>query len=332
MKVLVFGATGYTGSLLLHLLHRHSEVDDIIPVSRSRPGQNITAVLPQLGSKDLSKFHTSHGNLISVEHAHTLHPDVVFSCLPHGQAQIITPFSPSSLIIDLSADFRFTNSNIYEDRYERTAPRLKNIVYGLSEWFRKDIQQADVIANPGCYPTGALLPLLPLMPVITGPIVIHAMSGISGAGKKSDSSFAYCERNESIQAYHPGSSHRHHAEIQEKLQTTKAAVPPVIFNPHLVPLSQGLYTTITTSISCEDSDIQSALDTAYGESPFIHTHHELPDLKWVQNSNRVVIGWHCEQSQLILCSAIDNLWKGASGQAVQNMNIRLGFAEHEGIQ
>jgi N-acetyl-gamma-glutamyl-phosphate reductase len=360
---------------VMKLLANHPSVETILPVSSSRPGEHLTAVYPGLAPALLEKTHD--GVLLGVGEARAEDPDVVFAALPHlKSAEVCAPFFDSSVVIDLSADFRIPDVTLFESAYGSRPPRediLSRSAYGLTEWFRDEVRRADIIANPGCYPTAALLPLLPLLRdgLVTGPISITAMSGISGAGRKASVNLLFTERSENVNAYAPGSTHRHWAEISHYARrylagggdadgadseaanagggspttgATSAARPAartggvsdqILFTPHLVPIKRGIAAT-TSCVLTADADAASvaeSLERSYGTEPFVgFSSRPVPETRDVRGSNRCDIGYHVEGGMLLLFSVIDNLEKGAAGQAVQNMNVRFGVEETAGLE
>jgi N-acetyl-gamma-glutamyl-phosphate reductase len=264
---------------------------------------------------------------------------VVFSALPHLEsARLCAPFLAKSVVIDLSADFRLKDLQAFQAAYGTPPPRadlLEQAVYGLPEWHGDAIRSADLIANPGCYPTAVLLPLLPIAreALIGGEIHVSSISGISGAGRKVKTEYLFCERSENACAYAPGKSHRHVSEMEEQLRA-EAPGASILFVPHLAPLRKGMCATIMVPMSAAatEAEIASIFEAAYGRSPCIILRGEtIPQTAEVRGSNRCDIGWRIEGRTLMLFSAIDNLMKGASGQAIQNMNIRMGFPETSGL-
>lgn len=345
MKAVILGATGYTGMILMKLLAEHPRVDTIIPVSSSKTGDSIFSTDPRLGrasklsSSIRRKTEPTDSLMVSVEIAKGLHPDVVFSALPHlASAEICSAFAGDSVIVDLSADFRLKDAAVFTRAYG-TAPARpdlgKNAVYGLCEIYRKEIEKTDIIANPGCYPTASILPLYPLARkgLLKGNIIINALSGISGAGRKEAMHLLFCERTENTCAYAPGKSHRHCAEIEQEVLPFMGG-GDLFFTPHLVPLKRGM--EVTTAVSVKpgtgENTIRDCLEEYYRETSFVEVRGErIPETRDVWGTNRCDIGWHLSGNTLFLFSVIDNLVKGASGQAVQNMNIRFGFEETDGL-
>ncbi len=337
MKVAVLGSTGYTGMVLLRILANHPQVAVVMPASSSRAGASLREVDPGLGAALHAKCD---GSLVDLETVRAAKPDVVFSALPHlTSSKVCEPFFGKSVVIDLSADFRVPDAALFTRAYGEPPPRVDlqlDSCYGLAEWYGKEILEADIIANPGCYPTATLLPLLPLARkgLIQGKIVVNAFSGISGAGRKEQINLLFHERSENVNAYNPGTKHRHWSEIHYHLSRSGKQLP-MLFTPHLVPIKQGI--AVTTSCTLRDGvteeSIAAAFKEAYGTRPFVRLlAGTIPETRWVRNSNRCDIGWHVEDQELLLFSAIDNLVKGASGQAVQNMNLRFGFDETEGLR
>jgi len=338
MKAAVIGTSGYTGLILLRLLANHPHVDEIIPVSSSQYGKNILSIDPGTGENIINKCTSTSAKCISIEEAVKLNPDIVFACLPHLKSAVLCkPFFGTSIVIDLSADLRLNDPLVFEKAYNAPVSNpalLDKAVYGLSEWNYAKIKTADIIANPGCYPTASLLPLLP--PVkegfVKGICTINAISGISGAGKKLKEYLLFCERTESIWAYSPGTTHRHTPEIQQEISLINDNIK-ILFTPHLAPLKRGMVATATVQLTQQiiDKDLQELYKSYYSECRFIRINQNIPSSRDVWGSNRCDISWHIEDNTLMLFSAIDNLIKGASGQAIQNMNIRFGFPEESGL-
>lgn len=338
MKVAVLGTTGYTGMLLIRLLSQHKAVSRILPGSSSQAGTPILDMDGALSPTIMEKLGNG-GKLLTVEEVEAEKPDVVFAALPHlTSAKVLEPFFGNSVIIDLSADFRFRDPELFQRVYKETHPRpdlLAKAVYGLAEVFTEEIRASDLIANPGCYPTATLLPLVPLVKgnLVRGFIVVNALSGISGAGRSAKLNNLFCERSENTNAYSPGTTHRHAAEIRQILERVGGS-GDLFFTPHLVPLKQGMAVTTVVELEREltDEELDSLYEEAYGGRPFVRIRGtRIPETKEVRNSNRCDIAWHREGKRLILFSVLDNLVKGASGQAVQNMNIRFGLPETAGL-
>jgi N-acetyl-gamma-glutamyl-phosphate reductase len=340
VKTAILGTSGYTGQVLLRLLLAHPDVEEITPVSSSKQGKQITDFDAGINKEAaLEKFETTQGKCVDIQEAYQQKFDVVFAALPHlKSAKLCAPFLGKAVVIDLSADFRIKDAVLFEKAYGVRPPRedlLDQAVYGLCEWYREEIKKSDLIANPGCYTTAGLLPLLPLVKenLAAGPIIINAISGISGAGKKSKENLLFCERSENLWAYAPGKTHRHSFEIQAELAKIDPKVD-MYFTPHLAPLMRGIATTITVQLAEELSQEQvvALYDNYYGSCPFIGLRKTgIPQTKEVWGSNRCDIGVHGQGTILYLFAVLDNLIKGASGQAVQNMNIRFGIEETAGL-
>jgi N-acetyl-gamma-glutamyl-phosphate reductase len=337
MKAAILGTTGYTGMLLARLLVDHPEVDHLLPVSSSKTGRKLSEVDP--GFQDPQGKIPGGGVLFSLEAAQEGKPEVVFSALPHLEsARLCAPFLQSSVVIDLSADFRLKDPGVFEAAYGTAPPRtdlLEQAAYGLPECHGQAVRSADLIANPGCYPTSVLLPLLPIARegLIGGEVQVFSISGISGAGRKLKPEYLFCERSENACAYAPGKNHRHVSEMEEQLKVVSPEAS-ILFIPHLAPLRKGMCSTITVPLSqgVTGSDIASIFEAAYRQAPFIGLRGEsIPQTAEVRGSNRCDIGWRIQGRTLMLFSALDNLMKGASGQAVQNMNVRMGFPETSGL-
>ena len=343
MKAAVLGATGYTGLILLRLLTDHPDVTAILPVSSSHAGQRVRDIDPGLSPAINVKTASCGGQLVpvgrAVAEAERGGLDVVFAGLPHlKSAEVCAPFFGKSVVIDLSADFRFKDPDLFAKTYGSAHPKpelLTKAVYGLAEWYRDDVRRADLIAQPGCYPAATLLPLLPFLKegFVKGTVITNAISGISGAGKKERMDLLFCERTENAGAYNPGTSHRHAPEIAKEM---KAVSPDVglLFTPHLSPMKRGMVVTTVIELASDPGDrAQDIFKTYYDNSPFILlTGERIPQSRDVWGSNRCDIGWRRESGHLMLFSAIDNLVKGASGNAVQCMNIRFGLNEAAGLR
>lgn len=337
MRAAVLGSTGYTGMLLARLLAEHPEITELLPVSSSRAGERLTDVDP--GFRDRCGKAGPEGRLLKLEEARERKPQVVFSALPHVEsARLCASFLEGAVVIDLSADFRLASAAEFTATYGAQHPHpelLRRAVYGLAEWNTEAIRAGDLIANPGCYPTATLLPLLPLLAegLVNGEIHASAMSGVSGAGRKVKLEYLYCERAENLAAYAPGRSHRHVSEIEAQLRALDPETR-LIFVPHLVPLRKGMAVTTTVRLAREagEAQIAEALGKAYAGRPCIGLRGTTVPQTWdVRGTNRCDIGFRLEGRTLILFSVLDNLVKGASGQAVQNMNLRFGLPETTGL-
>ncbi|MEJ2157358.1 MAG: N-acetyl-gamma-glutamyl-phosphate reductase [Desulfobacteraceae bacterium] len=336
IRVGVIGATGYAGAELIRILSGHPEVKITCITSRQYAGQRFDAVYPSMkGWVDLVCENYAADKMSETA-------DIVFTALPHQLPMAIVPelLQSGLKVIDLSADFRFKDVKAYEGHYQpHTAPDLAaQAVYGLSEIYTREIGKARLVGNPGCYPTSVLLPLIPLIRenlIEADGIIADAKSGVSGAGRGATLTTHYCQVNESFKAYKVG-GHRHKPEMAAIL-TEQAGYPvDLTFVPHLVPMSRGMATTIYTRIrdGVGDEEIDTCLRECYTDRPFVRrVGHGVPDSLNVKGTNCCDIGFYLDgpKRQLILMSVIDNLVKGAAGQAVQNMNLMMGLDETAGL-
>ncbi len=335
----IIGATGFTGIELAKILLNHPHVRIAALTTRQKEGIKIHSLIPSLpNAVDLEVRPFSYAEV-------TRAADIIFLCLPHTEA---IPFAGKLLqagkvVIDLSADFRLRNKKDYEVWYgvkHTNAALLKKAVYGLPEFYRETIRKADLIANPGCYPTGAILGLGPLLQknlIDPGAIVIDSKSGVSGAGKKLTPATHFCEVDENFYAYKVN-RHQHIPEIEQTLSDLAARDISVTFVPHLLPLQRGILSTLYAKRrkGVKPQAVAQAFSEAYGDEPFVRLKPagNYPALKDVCGTNYCDIGFEAmaDTDRVIVITAIDNLVKGAAGQAVQNMNIRCGFAEEEGLR
>ena len=338
IKAAIVGANGYTGFELMKRLAAHPQVTVTAAVSRSNEGTKVRDLYPPLGA--------SYGDLTfcAADAAYLAqNADVAFTCLPHAaSAALGGQLADAGVkVIDLSADFRYTDVALYERTYNVTHPRPdlnKEAVYGLTELNRDKIKTARIIGNPGCYTTASILPLYTLLKEgLTEPqgINIDSKSGVTGAGRKAELSYNLCETAENFKAY-AVTTHRHTTEIEEKLSFGRQRIA-LSFTPHLLPVKRGILATIYArpKNGVTAADLAAAYATYYGNERFVHVCPEgtLPELKWVVGSNLCAIGykWDERLGQVIVVSVIDNLLKGASGQAVQNMNVLFGLPEYSGL-
>ena len=333
----ILGATGYTGAELLRLLASHGSARVTCMTSERFAGQTIDQVFPHLAGRDLPTL-----SKIGEDDLSKL--DVVFGCLPHGTTQEVIGALPSGpKIVDLSADFRLKDANAYERTYGQphaAIERQKTAVYGLTELCREAIKTTDLVANPGCYPTTAQLPLRPLLEaglIKTDPIIIDAKSGVTGAGRAPKEGSLHTEVSEGLHAYGV-SGHRHTPEIEQGLTESAGEAVAVTFTPHLIPMNRGILATVYVNLkgSVVPEDLQDALERRYLDEPFVKVlpFRSLPATRHVRGTNRCLIAVHPgrQPDRAILLSVTDNLVKGASGQALQNMNVMLDLPEIEGLR
>lgn len=336
LRIAILGASGYTGAELLRLLLPHPTAQIVALTAEKNAGQPAHALLPHLRQHPMP-------DLCKIDAVDFSAVDVVFCALPHGTTQEVIAALPRHLkIIDLSADFRLHDTASYAQWYghEHRAPALQaEAVYGLCEIMRDQIRGARLIANPGCYPTASQLPLIPLLHggvISAEDIIIDAKSGVSGAGRELKQGNLYCEVAEGMQAYGVA-SHRHAPEIEAGL--TQAYGKPVIvnFTPHLIPMDRGIFASLYVKLMPGKTvtDIRARWQTAYGAEPFVQLLPEgvLPSTRQVRGTNLCQMAVVSDRvpGRAIILSAIDNLVKGAAGQAVQNMNIVAGLPETTGL-
>jgi N-acetyl-gamma-glutamyl-phosphate reductase len=318
-RVLVVGASGYTGALAARLVHRHPELELVAVTSRSDAGRRLDDLYPQ---------HRVPLVLDAYELDELGQVDAAIVAYPHGaSAAVVAELHERGIrVVDLSADFRLRDLATYEDFYvPHPAPQLlEEAVYGLPERYRDDLRGATLVANPGCYPTAAILALWPLAPYL-GDVVIDAKSGVSGAGRAPTETTHFVSADENVTPYGVG-RHRHMPEIEQELGVQ------VQFTPHLVPLDQGemvsCYVTLT-----EDVDVEARFAEAYADEPFVELAARPPGMRDVRETNICRI--HAQRDErtgrVLVFAVIDNLWKGASSQAIQNLNLMLGLDETMGL-
>jgi len=341
-KVGVLGASGYTGSECVRLLLRHPEVEIALLTADRRAGQAMREVFPQFSPFDLPK-------LIAIEEVDWASSglDLVFAALPHATTQKVIKDlfakTASLKVVDLSADFRLADTAAYARWYghEHLAPELqRQAVYGLVEVHRDRIRGARLVANPGCYTTCSELPLIPLIAqkaIDADEIVVDAKSGMTGAGRAARENMLFSEVSEGFHAYGVG-HHRHMAELDQEFSAAAGRPVVVSFTPHLVPMNRGILATIYVRGMGGRSpeDLHAILAKQYANEPFVHVLPvgEQPQTRHVRGSNMTFIGVTRDRiaGRAIIGSALDNLVKGAAGQAVQNMNLMLGFPETTGLE
>ena len=337
IRVGIVGATGYAGAELVRILSGHPQVELTILTSRQFAGVRFDKVYPAMSGRV---------NLVCEELAVEKvcdRADIVFTALPHQLPMTLVPefVKREVRVVDLSADFRFNDASVYESVYQphTASDLLDKAVYGLSEIYFEDIRSAVLIGNPGCYPTSVLLPLIPLVKeglLDLNTLIADSKSGVSGAGRTLALASHFWEVNESFKAYKVG-VHRHNPEMDAILSREANQPVYLTFVPHLVPMSRGMLTTIYAMpvAALKSEDITQCLAAAYSGHPFIRlcAEERVPDTIHVKGTNFCDIGFKLDErtQRLILISAIDNLVKGAAGQAVQNMNIMLDLDETTGL-
>jgi N-acetyl-gamma-glutamyl-phosphate reductase len=348
-RVAIVGASGYSGEELVRLLlsHPHAELSAV--TSRQYAGQTLAQVFPKFAhhprAKDL-RFSEPRAELLARQ------AEIVFLALPHGvAAEFAVPLLQQGCqIIDLSADFRVRSAAVYKEFYghDHPAPELlAQAVYGLPEVYRAEIKQASLVASPGCYPTSILLPTIPLLKgrlIEPGSIIADSLSGVSGAGRKAELDYLFVECNESVRPYGLP-MHRHLSEIEQELSLAAGARVTIQFTPHLIPVNRGILTTLYLSplkaagdskgLEALGEQIAASYRAVYANEHFVRLLEgkALPDTKNVVGTNVIEIAWRLDPrtGRLIVMSAEDNLVKGASGQAVQSMNLMCGFPETAGL-
>jgi len=336
----IIGATGYTGIELYKLLRGHPAAQIAWLTSESSAGQRLSDLFPCPWDDPL----------LAMADAPLAEADVIFLCLPHAASMpaVATARAAGARVIDLSADFRLHDAATYQRWYQtpHSEPALlAEAVYGLPELHRAEIAGAGLVANPGCYPTSVILGLTPLARAgwLRGQVIVDSKSGVSGAGRTPKLSNSFVEANENLSPYSIGYSHRHIAEMEQELNAEGGTMNDagrtmrIVFSPHLLPVSRGILSTmyITLPAGVDEAAVRAVYDEAYHGEPFVHLlpAGRLATLHHVVYSNRCAIGltFVPDSPTLIVTSAIDNLLKGASGQAVQNMNVVFGLAETMGL-
>jgi N-acetyl-gamma-glutamyl-phosphate reductase len=337
IRTAILGASGYTGADVIRLAARHPNIKITALIAKGHAGQTLGQVFPHLASLNLPKLVTSDQvdwNAI----------DLVFCGLPHGTAHVEIAKLPERIkIIDMSADFRLNDLEVYAEWYggKHGAPELaREAVYGLTEHYGAALQGARLVACPGCYPTAVLLALLPLMKqklISTEDIIIDAKSGVSGAGRTLKQNILFAEAGEGVSPYGIA-SHRHVPEIEQELAFAAQAPIAINFTPHLVPMSRGELCTCYVRLAGKmtANDLRAALAKAYAKSPFVRVVEDgvVPATQHVRGSNQCHIGVFADRipGRAIVISAIDNLVKGSAGQALQNFNVMYGFEETLGLE
>ena len=338
VRVAVFGASGYAGEELLRILLRHPDCEIVAVTSRKNAGQPVSTVFPRYTGLNLHFCEPDAAEIAGK-------CDAAILALPHGTAtEFAIPLLRSGIkVFDISADFRLKSPAKYKEYYKADHPApelLKQAVYGLPERYREQLRTADLVACAGCYPTSSILPTAPLLAAkLASPegVVVSSCSGVTGAGRKVDLAYIFPECNESVRPYSPA-GHRHLPEIEQEMAFAAGAPEMAInFIPHLVPMNRGIHSTILLHAQpgCTLEKIAAAYEAAYGNEQFVRVlpQGRLADTKYVFMTNCCEIGYVLDPhtGRIILSSAIDNLTKGAAGQAVQCLNIRFGLPEAAGL-
>ncbi|MCH2037874.1 MAG: N-acetyl-gamma-glutamyl-phosphate reductase [Rickettsiales bacterium] len=336
IHAIIIGASGYTGTELIRLLHAHPDVTLSALVADSNAGKSMEDIYPHLSTFDLPQ-------MVSFDKVKWDDVQAAFCCLPHSKShQIIASIPEHVKIIDLSADFRFSDIELYEDTYgcQHSAPQLqRDAVYGLTELFRSDIENARIVACPGCYPTSVIIPLYPLIEaqlIDASYIIADSKSGMSGAGRKTIQTSLFAEINDGIKAYGI-STHRHAPEMETILtKASQGQEPCVQFTPQIVPMNRGILSNLYIRSDQSVAEIRDYLTEFYEDSSFIHVlpNGRAPATREVYGTNQCRMGVFegRKEGTIVISSVIDNLVKGASGQAVQNMNIMFGLDETKGLE
>ncbi len=341
IKTAIVGASGYAGEELVRLLLGHPEVDLVAVTSRQFAGKTIAQTFPRFSHHEKAKaleFADVDPKTLARK------AGIIFLALPHGvsagMARSLVDLG--ARVIDLSADFRLRDAHIYKEFYgnDHPAPELLGTaIYGLPEVYRDKIRGAQLVASPGCYPTSILLPLLPLVREQTidlGRIAVTSLSGVTGAGRKVEADYLFAECNESIRPYGVP-KHRHLSEIEQELSLVANEKVTIQFTPHLVPVNRGIISTMYVDLrgKIDLGKVTSIYERAYRDEPFVRllASERLPDTKNVAGTNFIDIAWKLDQrtNRLVVMSAIDNLTKGTSGQAVQCFNLMCGYPEIAGL-
>src|ERR1043166_7366750 len=349
VKVGIIGASGYSGEerVRLMLVHPHAQLTAV--TSRQFAGQTVAQIFPKFSQYALAKtlrFTDPNAELMAKQ------CDIVFLGLPHGvAAEFAMPLVNAGVrVIDLSADFRLKSAETYKEFYAHDHPApelLAKSVYGLPEIYRDKIKDAMLVASPGCYPTSIIVPMVPLLRaklIKPETIIANSLSGVSGAGRKAELDYLFVECNESVRPYSVP-KHRHLSEIEQELALAAGEPLHIQFTPHLVPVNRGILTTLyaapakhfstANEMSGLTQQIEQTYRAAYGNEPFVRLLEgkSLPDTKNVVGTNMIEIAWRLDPrtGRLIVMSAEDNIVKGASGQAVQSMNVMCGYPETAGL-
>jgi N-acetyl-gamma-glutamyl-phosphate reductase len=334
IKIAIFGGSGYGGSELLRILLFHPNAEIILVTANEHAGKPVGEVHKNLfGLTDL-RFEKSPEDLSELENI-----DVAFFALPHGQALNLVPQLPANVkVVDLSGDFRINDADVFKQFYKLEHNALdfqKRFVYGLTETNREQIKSAHYVANPGCFATATLLALAPMVKsgLLTGKIIVDAKTGSSGSGAKAAANTHHPQRMNSFYAYKPF-EHQHVPEIEQHLRAVGEFENDFVFMTHSLPVSRGIFASCyleTTNIFTTE-DVKNLYELFYKDSFFVRVVENSPDINWVKTTNFCDVAAHVSNDkQIVVFSAIDNLVKGAAGQAVQNMNLMFGLDERTGL-
>lgn len=337
LRAAVVGASGYAGAELVRILSGHSHVSLSVVTSRQYKGVPFDTIYPALNG--FVRLNCDDNDPAAI----CRNSDVVFLALPHKVSMTMVPelLDAGKRVVDLSADFRFKNRDAYEAHYQphSCAHLMEQAVYGLCEVYGHQVVSADLVGNPGCYPTSVLLPLLPLVKeklVDPATVIADCKSGVSGAGRGANQATHFCHVNESFKAYKVG-GHRHTPEMEENISLCAGMPVKITFVPHLVPMTRGMESTVYVSLvsGTDITQVRQCLESFYRDKPFVRLLPDgrFPDTLHVKGTNFCDIGLNVDpgSGRLIVLSAIDNLVKGAAGQAVQNMNLMFGLDETTGL-
>jgi N-acetyl-gamma-glutamyl-phosphate reductase len=341
IRTAVFGASGYAGGELMRLLARHPLVQLGQVFAKSLAGALVSDVHASV-PRASSTMRAQTTRFEAFEDGDKIEAEVCFLALPHGEAMEIAPMllDQGKIVIDLGGDHRLKDRALFEKFYKKqqtSGSILDDAVYGLPEWNAATIRASRFIANPGCYATSAILALAPVLVeglIAPDSIIIDSMSGISGAGRKAAIEYSFSEVNENVRAYRVG-DHQHIPEIETVLGEISDQDVKITFTPHLIPITRGIYSTTYANLSgaYSESDVKEAFQKHYANKPFIRLPASIPEVRRVTNTNFIDIYAQLlpDRNQVIIISTLDNLVKGAAGQAVQNMNLVCGFPETEGL-
>ena len=339
LKIAIVGASGYTGLELIRLLDRHPQIEISCVTSEQSAGKRISDTFPTLRGRCDLVLEPLDPTAIAAK------ADMIFTALPHQAAMKVVPdfLAAGKKVVDLSADYRLHDPEVYAAWYEPhlNPELLPEAVFGLPELRRDLIKQARLVANPGCYPTSVILGLKPLLEnglIDPATIIADSKSGTSGAGRSAKVDSLYCEVNDSFKAYGVGGVHRHTPEIEQELSGLAGKPVTITFTPHLVPMDRGILSTIyaTPTKAVSTDELVALYADTYQDEPFVRPlpKGQFPSTAFVRGSNFCDIGITLDSrtNRIVVVSAIDNLVKGASGQAIQNMNLVCGFPETTGLE